>query len=120
MVAGLDDFLAERSSLTKRQVEVLMLQVFAGNTTEGMEDRGKRHIIAAVSEGSYYRVLSQAKKNVSEALYTMLLCSRMGILESSDMVRLLAMINNLHVEADGKSDEVTSLIDALVRKLVMI
>jgi len=120
MSSELDNFLGAHCSLTKRQIEVLSSQVSARNTlrnglaTEGM-DR-----ITRVSEGSHYRVLGQARKNVNEALYTMLLCSRMGILRSDDLFKLLLLINKAPSELDVSSNEVMSLVDALVRKIVMI
>ncbi len=57
MTTQLDDFLAARSSLTKKQIDRLTLQISlqrGGNEDEKGESRST---ISGVSQGSYYRVL---------------------------------------------------------------
>ena len=78
MTSQLDDFLGSRSALTRRQIERLVLQISlqkGGN--EGLEGESGS-TLSGVSPGAYYRVLSQARSNIDQALYTVLLCSRMG------------------------------------------
>ncbi len=120
MPSELNDFLAAQSSLTKRQIEVLSLQIEAQNTLRDSSKTERPHITAGVAEGSYYRVLSQAKNNIDQALYTMVLCSRMGILQGEDVNRLLKLMGRAPSELPGDPKEVISLVNALVRKIVML
>ena len=120
MPSELDAFLGEHCSLTKRQMEVLSLQIDAQNTIRDGSKTERPHITSGVAEGSYYRVLSQARQNIDQALYTMLLCSRMGILQGEDLNRLLKLISRAPSELPGDPKEVISLVDALVRKIVML
>ena len=93
MPSDLDDFLESRSSLTRRQIERLTLQI---SLQRGGAPRARRRksapTLSGVTPGAYYRVLSQARSNVDQALYTVLLCSRMGLLQMDDLRRLLDLI----------------------------
>ena len=54
--------------------------------------RGSRSTISGVTPGAYYRVLSQARSNIDQALYTVLLCSRIGVIQMEDLRRLLDLV----------------------------
>jgi hypothetical protein len=121
MNSQLDDYLGGRSSLTKRQIERLLLQIsLQKGGPEGVEgESGSR--ISGVSAGAYYRVLSQARSNIDQALYTVLLCSRIGVLQMDDLRRLLDLISKAPSEvAEGDADQLKSLVDALVNRIVML
>ncbi len=120
MISDLDGFLERRSSLTKRQIECLNLQILARNAVKEGRKKKRFQEASSVSEGSYYRVLGQAKDNINQALYTVLLCSRMGIIQSGDFNRLLNLMSRAPAVVAGGSDDVIPLIDALVRKIVML
>jgi len=120
MVSELDSHLALRSSLTKKQIERLSLQISAEKRHGSTIKSQPKHLIVGVSEGAYYRVVDQAKKNVDEALYTLLLCSRMGVIRTEDLTRLLRLVIRAPEEPSENTEEVVSLVDALVRKIVMI
>jgi hypothetical protein len=120
MSTELDGFLAERSSLTKRQIECLSLHVSAQNRVRNPGKEVRPHVIAGASEGAYYRVVGQAKNNVTQAVYTMLLCSRMGLVSTVDLQRLLGLLSKVPPDTSDASKEVMSLIEALVRKIVML
>lgn len=120
MASELDEFLASRASLTKRQIECLSLQISAKNRLGERSQIERPHVIAGVTEGAYYRVLDQAHRNIVRAVYTMLLCSRMGILRAEDLRRLVNLMAKTPFEDVQTSKEVISLIDALVTKIVML
>ena len=120
MASELDEFLAAHASLTTRQIECVSLQVSAKNRLGGRSQSERPHVIAGVTEGAYYRVLEQARRNIDQAVYTMLLCSRMGILQAEDLRRLVNLMAKTPFEDVQASKEVISLIDALVRKIVML
>ena len=121
MTSQLDDFLAARSSLTKKQIERLLLQIsLKTGGTEGVEPE-KGSVISGVSAGAYYRVLSQARSNVDQSLYTMLLCCRIGVIDMNDLRRLLDLISKVPSEvAEGDVDQLKSLVDALAKRIVML
>jgi hypothetical protein len=114
-----DDALLMRSSLTAAQVECMMLhsKVLQGefSSLEAASRRG-----AGVSLGAYYRVLKQGRRNITCAMFTILLSVRMGVVRLDDVRRLLDLGQKLQsgVEAE-KIPEVISLLDALVKRLVM-
>jgi len=74
-----------------------------------------------VTSGAYYRVLIQAKSNVEEAIYTLLLADRLELLRTDDFRRLLELISKTPRSLDeAESSGVISLVDPLVRKIVML
>ncbi len=121
MDSQLDDYLGGRSSLTKKQIDRLLLQIsLQKGGPEGIEgETGSR--ISGVSAGAYYRVLSQARSNIDQSLYTVLLCSRIGVLQMDDLRRLLDLISKAPSEvAEGDAEQLKSLVDALVNRIVML
>src|SRR5208337_4312768 len=111
MNSQLDDYLGGRSSLTKKQIERLLLQIsLQKGGPEGVEGESRSRI-SGVSVGAYYRVLSQARSNIDQALYTVLLCSRIGVLQMEDLRRLLDLISKAPSEvAEGDTDQLKSLV----------
>jgi hypothetical protein len=74
-----------------------------------------------VTPGAFNRVLTQAKSNVEAAIYTLLLSERLGLVRPEDFRRLLELISKTPGTLDEvESSEVISLVDALVRKIVML
>lgn len=120
MTKELNDFLADRSSLTKRQIECLSLYTTAQRSVRRGANDERPYAIAGVSEGAYYRVVGQAKNNVNQAIYTILLSTRMGIIDATDVQRLLNLVGRIPQETSDSSNEVISLIEALVSKIVML
>lgn len=121
MNSSLDDFLGARSSLTRRQIERLQLQIsLQKGGPEGAEG-GTGSTISGVTPGAYYRVLSQAKANIDQALYTILFCLRVGAIDMNDLRRMLDLIAKAPSEvAEGDVEQLMSLVDALVRRIVML
>lgn len=118
MSSQLDEFLATRSSLTKRQIELLLLQISLQNAAPESESGAR---ISGVTKGAYYRVLSQAKSNIDQALYTILFCSRAGVLRMDDLRRLLDMASKVPPDvAQVESQQVQQLVEALLKRIVML
>ena len=117
----LERFLADRSGLTSAQLETIELQkmVEKGEITAS-KAASMRHP-GGVTPGAYHHTLGQAKSNVEEAIYTLLLADRLAILKIDDFRRLLELISRTPRSLDEvESSEVVSLVDALVRKIVML
>ena len=80
-----------------------------------LETRGE------TSAGSYYRVLTQAKLNVTKSIYTVLLASRLGILSLEDLQRLIVLVSRVPSEPSSTDlGDVIPLIEALIKRLVML
>lgn len=120
MPSQLDEFLGSRSSLTKTQIQRLSVYISLQNEQDSTVKNERGHVMSGVTEGAYYRVLKQAKNNVNQALYTLLLCSRMGVIRVDDLSRLLQLVGKVPSDTLDNADEVMSLVDALVKKIVML
>jgi hypothetical protein len=121
MSTQLDDFLGSNSSLTRTQIRRLEIQISLQNPGSLVPEGQKASTISGVSPGAYYRVLSQAKNNIDQALYTILFCARIGAIQMEDLRRLLDMIAKAPPDlAEAEANQVMSITDALVKKIVMI
>lgn len=103
LTRSLDDplvkILAKNSSLTRTQLETLLIDVladnFAAKTLRYEEKARLRKTKAAVSRGSFNRTLRQAKRNITQSIYTILLLGYFGILEDASLAPYLEIANKL-------------------------
>jgi hypothetical protein len=124
MSSELKDTLAKNSSLTEIQIQSIILQksVLKGDLSmkEALRERA-RDGRDAVTLGAYHRVLDQARGNIRESVYTLLLCTRLNVLKIEDLRRLLDTIAKTPAELDpDTAGQVTSLVEALVERIVML
>lgn len=81
--------LLKTSNLTKIQLETLLIDILAENYTEkplNYEEKGRLRLTkVAVSRGAFNRTLAQAKLNVTEAMYTILLLGYLGVIQSTSL-----------------------------------
>lgn len=91
--------LSKNSNLTKTQLETLLIDVLAENIALKplkYEEKAKlRQTRAAISRGSFNRTLRQAKKNVVQSIFTVLLLGYFGILEDTSLAPYLEVSNKL-------------------------
>ena len=89
--------LSKNSSLTKIQVETLLIDVLAENISDKSlkYDEKARLRILAVSRGAFNRSLRQARQNVTQSIYTILLLGYLGILEEISLEQYLEAANKL-------------------------
>ena len=121
MISLLDRSLAERSGLTSAQVDVMLLEKRVRNGELNAKTAAAQRESRPVTMGAYHRVLAQARSNVAEAIYTLLLCERVDVVRGGDLIRLLDMIGkSTQDKAGGESEDLVSLIDSLVTRLVTI
>ena len=100
---ALDDpitkILSKTSNLTKIQLETLLIDILAENYADkalNYDEKGRLRLTkAGVSRGSFNRTLSQAKANVTESIYTILLLGYLGVLQSSSLTPYLEAANKL-------------------------
>jgi hypothetical protein len=101
--SSLDDpigkILAENSNLTKTQIETLLIDVLSENVAQKSlkyEEKGRlRPTKAGVSRGAFSRTLRQARTNVIQAIYTILLLGYLGVFESTRLDSYLEISNKL-------------------------
>ena len=97
--------LLRTSNLTKIQLETLLIDISAENYAEkplNFEEKGKLRLTkVAVSRGSFNRTLAQAKKNVTEAMYTILLLGYLGIVQSISLAPFQEVAEKLQRYTDA-------------------
>jgi hypothetical protein len=87
------------SNLTKTQLETLLIDILAENYSDkslNYDEKGRLRLTkTAVSRGSFNRTLRQAKNNVTESIYTILLLCYLGIIQSPSLTPYLEAANKL-------------------------
>jgi len=91
--------LIENSHLTKTQLETFLIDILAENIsgkTLKYDDKSKLRLLkGGVSRGAFNRTLRQARKNVVESIYTVLLLGYLGVFESTSLDPYLEVANKL-------------------------
>jgi hypothetical protein len=100
--------LTKNSNLTKIQLETLLIDILSqnisGKTLKYDEKSRLRLIKAGVSRGSFNRTLKQARENVIQAIYTILLLSYLGIFDSTNLTPYLEISHKLKTYTDMYKD----------------
>jgi len=100
--------LAKNSSLTRIQLETLVIDVLAENLASKQlkyEEKAKiRQTKAGISRGAFNRTLKQAKTNIIKSIYTVLLLGYFGILEDSSITPYIEVANKLKSYAEAYRD----------------
>jgi len=89
--------LSKSSNLTKIQLETLLIDVLAENISDRSlkyDEKAKLRILA-VSRGAFNRSLRQARQNVTQSIYTIMLLGYLGILEEISLEPYLEAANKL-------------------------
>ncbi|UCE16397.1 MAG: hypothetical protein JSV12_01930 [Candidatus Bathyarchaeota archaeon] len=91
--------LTKNSHLTKTQLETLLIDVLAENLagkTIRYEEKAKLRLLrAGISRGAFNRTLKQARRNIIESVYTILLLGYLGIFEDTSLDPYLEASNKL-------------------------
>jgi len=89
--------LSKNSSLTKTQLETLLIDVLADNMSgKSLKyDEKARLRLSAVSRGAFNRTLRQARWNVIQSIYTILLLGYLGVFEDTRLDPYLEVANKL-------------------------
>ncbi len=76
---------------------------------------------SAISRGTHYRILAQARKNVRESLFTVATAVQMGLLREEDVDKLISTVSKIPADVDSdKLPEVIALVSALANRIVML
>jgi hypothetical protein len=101
IIRSLDDpiskILAKNSNLTKIQLETLLIDILAENISEKSlkYDQKAKLRLSAVSRGAFNRTLRQARRNVIQSIYTILLLGYLGVFEDTRLDPYLEIANKL-------------------------
>jgi|TARA_B110000263_G_scaffold37315_1_gene28879 hypothetical protein len=85
----------EESSLTKTQLDSLLLAFQYKIEGYSLDEIVKMRDSGPVSKGSYLRSLGQAQSNFRSSLYTLLLVVYLGILDTSTVADFVALSDRL-------------------------
>ncbi len=100
--------LAKSSNLTRTQLETLLIDILAENAARKSlkyEEKGKLRLIkAGVSRGAFNRTLRQARTNVIQAIYTILLLGYLGVFEDTRLDPYLEVSNKLQTYMEAYKD----------------
>ncbi len=91
--------LIENSNLTKTQLETFLIDILAenmsGKSLKYEEKARLRLLKGGVSRGAFNRTLGQARKNVIQSIYTVLLLGYLGVFESTSLDSYIEVANKL-------------------------
>lgn len=110
LIRSLDDpiakMLAKNSNLTKTQLETLLIDVLAENLSgKSLKyDEKARVRLSAVSRGAFNRTLRQARWNVIQSIYTILLLGYLGVFEDTRLDPYLEVANKLQTYMKAHKD----------------
>ena len=92
--------LSKNSHLTKTQLETLLIDVLAENTAGKSlkcEEKAKLRLLkTGISRGAFNRTLRQARRNVIQSIYTILLLGYLGVFEDTCLDPYIEAANKLH------------------------
>jgi hypothetical protein len=91
--------LAKNSNLTKTQLETILIDFLATNVSEktltNEEKASLRLSKAEISRGAFNHTLRQARKNIIQSIYTILLLGYLGIFDDPRLDQYLEAANKL-------------------------
>jgi hypothetical protein len=74
-----------------------------------------------ISRGTHYRILAQAKKNVTKSLFTVATAVQMGLVKPEDVQKLISTMSMITADVDQeKMPEVMALARVLADRIVML
>jgi len=98
--------LAKNSNLTKTQLETLLIDILAENMSRKSlkYDEKARLRISAVSRGAFNRTLRQARWNIIQSVYTILLLGYLGVFDDTSLDPYLEVANKLQTYMKAHRD----------------
>jgi predicted DNA-binding protein (UPF0251 family) len=103
--------LAHYCSLTERQLEALLIE--ASEETGELKFSEKARLMG-ITKGSYARILSQALRNISQSLFTIILLSYVGLL-NDDRQRWFIELGE--AVREGRIDDAILLLEEMQSRL---
>jgi len=116
LVRSIDDpiakILAKNSNLTKTQLEILLIDFLAtsiaGKSLRNEDKARLRLTKAEISRGAFNRSLRQARENVIQSMYTIILLGYLGVFSSTRLDPYLEVASKLHHYVSAYRDILSS------------
>jgi len=100
--------LAENSNLTKIQLETILIDILAANISGKSlktDEKAKLRLLKeGISRGAFNRTLRQARRNVIQSIYTILLLGYLGVFEDTRLDPFLEVANKLQTYMSAYKD----------------
>lgn len=104
--------LSKNSSLTQIQLETLLIDFLASNISEKPvrnEEKARLRLSKAeISRGAFNRTLKQARKNVIQSMYTIILLGYLGLFEDTRLEPYLEAAERLQHYVDAYKGALSS------------
>jgi hypothetical protein len=104
--------LAGNSNLTRTQLETLLIDFLAANITEKSlrnEEKARLRLSKAeISRGAFNRTLKQARRNVIQSMYTIILLGYLGLFENTRLEPYLEAANKLQHYVNAYKDALSN------------
>jgi hypothetical protein len=120
-LSSFPETIADLSSLTRVQLETLKTHLAVNNHRINIKDALKSRKTFGISRGTYYRILSQAKKNVKKSLFTVATAAQLGLVKPEDVQKLISAVMMIPGEVKPeKLPEILALVNAVADRIVML
>lgn len=112
----LGKFFAERSAMSKKQVEAIL------KTREKGRLKKEDYVLESrrISKGAFYRIVKQARGNIEKAIYTILFMIYQDIITEEDVATLVAFVNLLRTNKieKEKEEQIKKGVEEAIKKIV--
>jgi hypothetical protein len=120
LLSSPSEAIADLSSLTRIQVETLKTHHAVVKAEIKMDIALRMRRNSGISRGTHYRILAQARKNITRSLFTVATAVQMGLLKSEDVQKLISSVSMIPSDVDPeKLPEVVTLVKVLADRIVM-
>src|SRR5256712_8793233 len=111
--------LGRLSALTEAQIESLQLRgrVLRGEISS--KEAANLRTPDPVKLGTYHRVLDQALRNLRSAIWTMIVGLNLGLVRGEELKRLIEVLPSNLEPDDPHQEELLSVIQAIVKRVVI-
>jgi hypothetical protein len=104
--------LTRNSNLTRTQLETLLIDFLASNISEKSlknEEKARLRLSKAeISRGAFNRTLKQARSNVIQSMYTIILLGYLGIFENTRLEPYLEAANRIQHYVNAYKDALSN------------
>jgi len=104
--------LSKNSSLTKTQLETLLIDFLAPNVSGKSLTNQEKALLrlkkAGISRGAFNHTLKQARRNIIQSMYTIILLGYLGIFEDTRLDPYLEVANKLREYVGAYKDVISN------------
>lgn len=120
LIVDLPELFVDQSMLTAKQFESLTsyTRIVLGETR--YREAASKRSAGAVSVGSYYRTVQQARGNVRASIVTLLIGLWVGVIKVEDLRRLFELVGiGANQFSDADRERFLEVLEALLDKIVL-